>query len=176
MGTGSRQLIGNVPMCRLDEIGEIGPDRRRLVDGFEETASVTAYPMVKGHDTNERTSLGCHPDHYLSPLTKPKGGQRPGYGQHLWQQSSCFLVGERLWLETARVVAMRSEERVLSNVWWPIQVEDTSIEKAMTAWMNSSLGILTLLVQRTSTRGGWVAMKKADLRDLPILDPRRPDG
>ena len=164
--------VGKVPMCRLDEIGEIGPDRRRLVDGFEQTASVTAYPMVKGHDTNERTTLVCHPDHYLSPLTKPKGGQRPGYGQHLWQQSSRFLVSERLWLETARVVAMRSEERVLSNVWWPIQVEDTSIEKAITAWMNSSLGILTLLAQRTSTRGGWVAMKKADLQDLPILDPR----
>ena len=132
--------VGSVPMCRLDEIGEIGPDRRRLVDGFEETASVTAYPMVKGHDTDYRRSLVCQTDSYLSPLAEPKGGQRPGYGQHLWQQSSRLLISERLWLETVRVIAMRSEERVLSNVWWPVKVADSGIEKTLSAWMNSSLG------------------------------------
>ena len=32
---------------------------------------------------------------------------------------------------------------------------------------------MTILAQRTSTEGAWVAMKKADLEDLPILDSRR---
>jgi hypothetical protein len=106
-----------VPLCRLDQIGQVGPDRRRLVDGFDRTNSVTAYPMVEGHDTEQRKSLTCSPDSYLAPLAVPRGGQRPGYGDHLWQQSSCLLVSERLWLETTRVVAMRSDTRVLSNVW-----------------------------------------------------------
>ncbi len=165
--------VGSVPMCRLDEVGEIGPDRRRLVDGFERTSSLTAYPMVAGHDTQERKSMACQADLYLSPLAQPKGGQRPGYGQHLWQQSSRFLISERLWLETTRVVAMRSAEKVLSNVWWPISFEDGSTEKALAVWLNSSMGILAMLAQRTSTRGGWVGLKKADLRFLPILDPRQ---
>ena len=39
-------------------------------------------------------------------------------------------------------------------------------------WLNSGLGLLTLLAQRTSTRGGWVGMKKADLEQLPVLDVR----
>ena len=39
--------------------------------------------------------------------------------------------------------------------------------------MKSSLGLLTILAQRTSTRGGWVAMKKADLEILPVLDLRQ---
>ena len=68
---------------------------------------------------------------------------------------------------------MRSEERVLSNVWWPIRVQDLLVEKALAIWLNSSLGLLTILAQRTSTRGGWVAMKKADLQELPVLDTRR---
>ena len=68
---------------------------------------------------------------------------------------------------------MWSETRVLSNVWWPIRVGDVAIEKALTTWFNSSLGLLTILAQRTSTRGGWVAMKKADLEVLPVLDTRR---
>ena len=68
---------------------------------------------------------------------------------------------------------MWSETRVLSNVWWPIRVQDAPTEKALAVWLNSSLGMLTILAQRTSTRGGWVAMKKADLEVLPILDLRR---
>ena len=60
-----------VPLCQLDELGEVGPDRRRLVDGFDRTSSVTAYPMVAGHDTKQRKSLVSSPDSYLSPLTRP---------------------------------------------------------------------------------------------------------
>ena len=67
---------------------------------------------------------------------------------------------------------MRSETRVLSNTWWEVQAEDASTEKALAMWLNSSLGLLTLLAQRTSTRGGWIAMKKGDLRELPVLDTR----
>ena len=162
-----------IPLCRLDDLGQIGPDRRRLVDGFDRTSSITAYPMVAGHDTEQRKSLLCSPDTYLSPLTTPKGGQRPGYGQHLWGMAGRLLFAERLWLETTRVAAMWSETRVLSNVWWPIRTDDVSIEKSLAVWINSSLGLLTILAQRTSTRGGWVAMKKADLQELPVLDPRR---
>lgn len=32
---------------------------------------------------------------------------------------------------------------------------------------------MTIVAQRTSTEGGWVALKKADLQQLPVLDTRR---
>ena len=163
----------DIPLCQLDEIGQVGPDRRRLVDGFDRTSSTTAYPLVEGHDTGQRKSLTCSPDSYLSPLIKPKGGQRPGYGDHLWQQAGRLLIAERLRLDTARIVAMCSDTLVLSNVWWPVRVEDVSDEKALAVWLNSSLGVLTVLARRTSTEGGWVSLKKADLEVLPVLDTRR---
>ena len=162
-----------VPLCRLDALGQVGPDRRRLVDGFDRTTSVTSYPLVEGHDTEQRKSMTCSPDSYLSPLTVPKGGQKPGYGERLWQQAAGLLVAERLWLETNRIVAMRVNTRVLSNVWWPVKLEDESAEKALAVWLNSSLGLLAVMAERTTTRGGWVAMKKADLEELPVLDTRR---
>ena len=162
----------SLPLCRVDELGQVGPDRRRLVDGFERTSSVTAYPLVSGHDTEKRRSLICSPDAYLSPLTKPMGGQLPGYGDHLWRHSGRLLVAERLRLDTLRVVAMQSKDRVLSNVWWPVRIAEKSTEKALVVWLNSSLGLLTILAQRTSTEGGWVSMKKADLEELPVLDTR----
>ena len=163
---------GQVPLCPLAELGEIGPDRRRLVDGFERTTIQTAYPMMEGHDTEQRKSMVCAPDAYLSPLVTPRGGQRPGYGERLWLQAGRLLIAERLWLETNRVIAMRTDTRVLSNVWWPVKMDEVAHEKALAVWLNSSLGLLTLLAQRTSTRGGWVGMKKADLEQLPILNVR----
>ena len=162
-----------ISLCRLDALGQVGPDRRRLVDGFDRTSSVTSYPLVEGHDTEQRKSMTCSPDSYLSPLTVPKGGQKPGYGERLWQQAAGLLVAERLRLDTARVTAMLANVKVLSNVWWPVRVEDESVEKALALWLNSTLGLLTFMAERTSTEGSWVAMKKADLEELPVLDTRR---
>ena len=153
----------NIALCRLDELGQIGPDRRDVWDGFARTNTVTAYPMVENHDTEFRKRLTAEPDKYLAPLAQPRRGRRLKPVAQLWQKAGRLLVAERLWLETTRVVAMKSETRVLSNVWWPVRVEGVSHEKALAVWLNSSLGLLTILAQRTSTRGGWVAMKKADL-------------
>ena len=169
----SEATTANISMCQFGELGQVGPDRRRLVDGFDRTSSVTAYPLVEGHDTDQRKSLTCSPNAYLSPLTRPRGGQRSGYGDHLWQKSGRLLVAERLRLDTARVFSMWSEKEVLSNVWWPVRVEDVQTEKALALWLNSSQGILTVLAQRTSTEGGWVAIKKADLEEMPVLDTRK---
>ena len=162
----------SVSLCRLGELGQVGPDRRDVWDGFERTDTVTAYPMVENHDTEQRRRLVTEPDTYLAPLTKPRPGRNLKAVAQLWPKAGRLLVAERLWLETARVAAMWSETRVLSNVWWPIRVGDAAREKALAVWLNSSLGLLTLLAQRTSTRGGWVAIKKGDLEKLPVLDVR----
>ena len=116
----------NIPLCRLDGLGQVGPDRRDVWDGFERTAAVTAYPMVENHDTEQRKRLLTEPDKYLAPLAKPRPGRHLKQVAQLWPKAGRLLIAERLWLETTRVVAMRSEERVLSNVWWPVRVEDVS--------------------------------------------------
>ena len=56
--------VGKVAMCRLDEIGEIGPDIRDVRDGFEPTDAVTAYPMVQSHNTDVRRTISTTPDKY----------------------------------------------------------------------------------------------------------------
>ena len=166
----SEEETASIPQCQLGELGRVGPDRRDVWDGFERTDAVTAYPMVQNHDTEHRRRLSVEPDKYLAPLSAPRGGRRLKPHDQLWRKAGRLLVAERLRLDTARVAAMWSETRVLSNVWWPVQVEDMTAEKALATWLNSSLGLLTLLAERTSTEGSWVAMKKADLEALPVLD------
>ena len=161
-----------VALCRLDDLGEIGPDRRDLWDGFDSVNSVTTYPMVENHDTEYRRGLVAEINNYLMPLREPRPGRRLKEPAELLKKSGRLLVAERLWLNTTRMIAMRANERVLSNVWWPVNTRDGEWDKALTVWLNSSLGIMTLLSVRTSTRGGWVALKKADLAALAVLDMR----
>ena len=163
----------DVALCKLRELGQVGPDRRDLWDGFESTDSVTAYPMVENHDTTQRKGLVAARDKYLAPLANARPGRRLKPLAQLWSKAGRLLIAERLRLDTTRVVAMRSDARVLSNVWWPVRVQDERSEKALVVWLNSSLGLLTILAQRTSTEGSWVAMKKADLEELPVLETRK---
>ena len=67
---------------------------------------------------------------------------------------------------------MRADENVLGSMWWPVRIEDSKVEKGLCVWLNSSLGLLTLLGVRNTTRGSWVQLKKADLEELPVLDTR----
>ena len=166
-------VTADIPLCEIGTLGQIGPDRRRLVDGFERTNSITAYPMVAGHDADKRTSMTCVPNEWLAPRPKPLGGQKPGYGERLWKQAAHLLIAERLWLNTCRVVAMCSSQEVLANVFWPVKVGDIARERALAVWLNSSVGLLSLLATRNTTRGPWVALKKADLAEMPILDVRQ---
>ena len=163
----------SVPLCRLSAIGKIGPDQRDVWDGFERTDAVTAYPMVENHDTERRRRIAVMPDKHLAPLVNARPGRHLKPSGQLWPKAGRLLISERLWLETARVVAMRCRSKVLSNVWWPVNIDDEQIEKALALWLNSSLGILSILAERTSTRGAWVKMKKTDLEEMPVLDPRQ---
>ena len=175
---GKVQLPGNsmaseVPICGLDELGQVGPDIRDVQDGFSRTDSVTAYPMVENHDTKKRKRLATEPDRYLVPLVRPRSGRKLKHSYDLWPKAGKLLVGARFRLNTVRVVAMRSSEDVLASMWWPVRVEREWVEKALTVWLNSSLGLLTLLAIRNTTTGSWAQLKKADLKSVSVLDIRR---
>ena len=161
-----------VPLCRLNELGEIGPDRRDLWDAFEPLDASTSFPMVENHDTEYRKGLVAEINKYLRPLENPRPGRRLKSAAELWDKAGQLLIAERLRLNTARVVAMCADEPVLSNVWWPFSAYNPDWDKALALWLNSSLGILALLAVRTSTEGSWVALKKAELAALPVLDAR----
>jgi hypothetical protein len=44
------------------------------------------------------------------------------------------------------------------------------IKKALALWLNSTLGLLILLVHREETEGAWIDIKKPILEKLPIPD------
>ena len=168
----SVQTTAKVPLCRLEKIGDIGPDVRDLWDGFERTDVLTSYPMVENNDSNQRRWVSVEHDKYLSPLAKARPGRNLKSSVQLWEKSGQLLVPEGPRLNTTRIMSMCTSRPVLSNSWWAISMDNRNHEKATALWLNSSIGLLALLANRNTTEGAKVKFKKADLKEMPVLDVR----
>jgi hypothetical protein len=163
--------VGKIPLVHLGELGKIGPDRRDIHDGFKLAKGTTNYPAFWGHDAPLVKTLAQSPNRYLSPLAKAKVGRNLRKVEDLWPKAGHILLAERLRCNTQRLVTVRLQSKVLSNVWWPFRLNDDSetSAKALVLWLNSTLGLVLLLTHREETEGAWIDFKKPVLAELPVL-------
>jgi hypothetical protein len=168
-------VAGKIELCPLRQLGDLGPDARDIHDGFRLAKGITAYPALWSHDASVITSLAQVPNQHLSPLHRAKAGRHLRNVDLLWPKAGRMLIAERLWLNTQRLVTVRTETPVLSNVWWPLRLveQNDDYEKALVMWLNSILGLLILFSHREETRGAWGKFKKPVLSEMPVLDVRR---
>jgi len=162
-----------IALTPLEELGELGPDRRDIYDGFELAAAKTAYAAFWGHNAKAVQTLAQSVTHYLTALAQAKPGRPLRKSEQLWPRAGRLLLAERLGLNTQRVVAIRLPQPILANVWWsfaPRQEVSEPEEKSLTLWLNSTLGLLILLANRDETHGPWIDFKKPSLYSLPVLD------
>lgn len=163
-----------LPMVELGSLGELGPDRRDIYDGFEVETHKTSYSAFWGHNANEVRRLKSAPNRWLSPLVAAKPGRPLRRASDLWKKSGAIQIAERMRLNTQSLVAVRLENPALSNVWWPFATEKMNAEqeKALCLWMNSTPGLLVFIGHRVPTEGPWVQFKKPNLKAVPVLDVR----
>jgi hypothetical protein len=114
----------------------------------------------------------------LSPLPRARAGRPLRRVQDLWPKAGDVLIAEGIRLNTQRVVAFSIEQKALSNVWWPLAMRssDPKKSKALVLWLNSTLGLVTMLANREETEGAWVSFKKPVLAAMPVLDVERLSG
>jgi len=172
---GQAGRVAKLPLCPLNELGELGFDCRDMHDGFSLSLSVTDYPAFWSHDAGEVRSLEEEPNRYLAPRPRPQPGRPLRRATDLWRKAGRVLLAERLWLKTMRLAAIRTRQEVLSNVWWPFVFRrgGPEAEKALVLWLNSSPGLVLLVGHREETRGAWVKFKKPVLGAMPVLDVRK---
>lgn len=162
-----------VPLCRLETLGALGPDRKRIHEGFKVTLDDwTPYPAFWGHDSTAVLTISQKPNARLQVWEESPRG--PNYGPHLWERAGNILLAERLRSNTQRVIAVGFERQVLGNTWWAFKPCDlTSMhEKALLLWLNSSLGLLLFFGRRVITMGAWMMMKQPAWESMPVLDVR----
>jgi hypothetical protein len=169
---GHKKIV-SLPTCRLGALGALGPDRKRIHEGFKVTKDDwTPYPAFWGHESNQVRTISQKPNSCLSVwLELPRG---PNYGPHLWERAGNILLVERLRSNTHRVIAIGFEKEVLGNTWWALKPDNLSPkqQKALLLWLNSSLSLLLFFGRRVITQGAWMQMKQPAWESMPVLDVR----
>ena len=161
-----------IPLTRLNNIvSTLGIDRRQFHDGFRQVSTSTGYPIVYGGGETVRRRMLVSPNSFALPKTGKAGSLFVEYAARV-------LIPDRIWWDTAHVVALYCEEPVLSNIFYALNLKtdgDNRVyaEKSLVLWLNTTWGILTILFNRQETRGRWTSLKMAQWRLLPVLDVRR---
>ncbi len=167
----SRRQTVPMPLCSLDTLGALGPDCKRIHEGFKVTRDDwTPYPAFWNHESAVVLTIGQQPNAHLAAwLESPRG---PNYGTHLWERAGNILLVERLRSNTHRVLAVGFENDVLGNTWWALKQHDLSSQqrKALLLWLNSSLSVLLFFGRRVITQGAWMKMKQPAWESMPVLD------
>jgi hypothetical protein len=162
-----------VPLCSLDTLGALGPDRKRIHEGFKITREDwTPYPAFWGHESAKVLSIRQQPNSRLAAwLESPRG---PNYGAHLWERAGSILLVERLWPVTHRVLAVGFDTEVLGNTWWAFKSNSLTSgqEKALLLWLNTSAALLLYFGRRVVTRSAWMQMKQPGWESMPVIDVR----
>jgi hypothetical protein len=177
LGQGVLDVPGQEPisirMCALNQIGALGPDRKRIHEGFTVSKDdFSPYPSFWNHDSKAVTTISQRPNSVLSAwAASPRGAD---YGPRLlWPRSGRILLVERVRTTTHRVLAAGFDEPVLGNTWWALKTSLTpNQEKALLLWLNSTPSILLMLLHRVTTEGAWMQVKQPQWAAMPVLDVR----
>jgi len=170
-----------IKLCKLSELGVLGPDSRDVMDGFELTRTRTIYPAFWGHTASEVVTIAQQHNQYLTPRPFPLPGRPLRLAEDLLPLAGRLLLGARMRLNTQRLFAVYLPQPVLSNVWWSFSFHrpnerhkpDERREKALALWLNSTLHILIVLANRVETQGAWVKFNKPTLANLPVLNVKK---
>lgn len=164
-------IAGRIALTSLSNHGaEIGPDVRQVHSTYRKSSlrGGCLYKAFWDHDSDRVKTICQRPNACLEPKNLQSA-------RKMWNKSGRLLIVERAWLPTYRVFSVFVEESVLSNVWWPVKIDDVA-GKILSLWLNSTYGLLLLLSKAEVTRGPWVKFKKWELNNLPMPDLTKLDS
>ncbi len=158
----------HVPVTKLDKlISSIGVDAHRFIDTFQfvKEAVPGSVRMLKGGEEAQRRTMKVSPNAYALPIIHR--------GREIFERvGGTLLVPDRIRVDTAHVIAMVSDRKTISNIFYAVRLKDESPEKlkALCLWLNTTWGILSVLSSRLETEGGFIRLKMSQWRLLPVLD------
>ncbi len=180
----SGNIMGvNIPLIRLGEIATIGIDRRQFHDVFtvSHTRLLGSYPIIYGGKEERRLRMFVEPNAWaIANDLKTKKGKVKRTGERLFREfSGKLLVPDRIWVDTTHIISMYCKEPVLSNIFYAVRLETSENAdnklKALCLWLNTTWGILSILANRSETRGRWINLKMTHWKLQPVLDITRLD-
>ncbi len=153
----------NVPTTLLHGvIKSIGTDRHQFNDGFELTGVETPYPVLFGGGEEVRISMMIGHNMFALPRNERARGMFTAHAGNV-------LIPDRIRVNTAHVIALYSEEALLSNIFYSLRLK-CGADKALVVWLNTTFGVLTVLAKREETEGVFTRLNNGQWKVLPVLD------
>jgi hypothetical protein len=164
--------LGNIssalPLTRLDNlIKTIGVDRHRFTDTFKlvDADIPGSMKILHGGEEDQRLTMTTMANAYVLP--------RIDSAKTIYQEKAGkLLFPNRIWIETAHIISLVSDEPILSNIFYVVRLKTEDLDRinSLCVWINSTWGILTALASREDTRGGFISLNQSHWRLLPVLD------
>ena len=162
----------------LGKVAEIGPDGVGARTTFNRSSLPGIEPMsaLWYHKTDVTQSMSASTDTYIDP--KP-GKERQA--KSLWERRGTLMLPMRLFLKTTRALSVRLDTPALGSLWTPCKPADMgqpadAVEKALCVYVNSSIGVLALLGDRTNMKPTYPRFSMNDLKKIPVPDFAAIDG
>ena len=162
----------------LGRFAEIGPAGQGVRDIFDPSivAGKNAMKALWYHKTDLIQKMSTTYDSYIV-AKRGKEKQAANY----WAKRGNLLLGARARLNTVRAICVRLPQRVLGSAWVPckpsnepypkgaaFRVED--IEKSICVYLNSTIGFLAVLGNRSARHLSYSQLSMDDLRRIPVPD------
>ncbi len=153
----------------LGNLASIGPDGRGIRGMFRksEVPDYKAMAALWDHRTDFVQKMSASHDTYIIP--KP-GKERQA--DDLWVKRGTLFLAMRARLNTVRTVSVRLPQRALGSAWVPCKpyVQDVTVEKSICAYLNSTIGFLAILGNRSIKHLSYSQFSMDDLRRIPVPD------
>ena len=161
--------LGLVPVVPLSKLADVGPGGQRIRDAYikSEMPTKSGRRALWHHKTNVTQSMIAQADVYIEPKAN-----KVNLADKYWEQRSRMLLPHRLRLNLARVAAVMLDEQVVGSLWTPCRPHASELLKPLCLYLNSTLGLLTLLGSRDNRVPAYPAFSLDTLRDLPVPDLR----
>ncbi len=156
----------------LGNVAAVGPAGQRIREAYRRSpvSDAQGRTALWQHDTTVVQTMSMQPDTYIS--AKPKYAHR---ADRYWDQRSRLLLPTRLNLPTVRVATARLNAPAVGSAWVPCNLDVPkdllgNTEKALCVFLNSSVGLLAILGDRTNKKPTYPNLSIDDLRRLPVPD------
>lgn len=163
----NQEILATKKISQLCEVGPHGVGTR-MTFNKSDFADKLGRNALWDHKANKITCMTATTDTFI--VAKSKKEQAAA---NQWSKRGRLMLPERIRFNTARLVSVRLQESAVGSAWVVCKpnakgLSQAQMEKAICAYLNSSVGILALLAIRSFKTISYPYFSLGDLKDLLI--------
>ncbi|MEM5784840.1 MAG: N-6 DNA methylase [Candidatus Aenigmatarchaeota archaeon] len=140
-----------------------------------ERNTITGFPTFYSGKEENREKMCVEPNAFSIPRKKNITKEK------VFKWEGRILLPRKMFFPTIHYLALYSKIPVISNVFFPVKIKDPldplieEKEKALVYWLNTTWGLINVIMNRDETEGTWMELQKVHWESLPVLNINKLD-